>query len=111
MSDFLPNDQVDYDKLAAWAESEDGLSASNNTLPADDLKEDSNLAKAQRLIRRVGRPGLNDGDESASGEPSTTIQVRVSSDLSRRFTLYKTRHNLSTSSAMRRILDEALPSS
>ena len=104
-------DQVDFDKLAAWAESEDGLSASNNTLPADDLKEDSNLAKAQRLIRRVGRPGLNDGDEAASGEPSTTIQVRVSSDLSRRFTLFKTRNKLSTSSAVRHILDEALPSS
>lgn len=111
MSEFLPNDQVDYDKLAAWAESEDGLSTGNNTLPADNLKEDSNLAKAQRLIRRVGRPGLNDGDESASGEPSTTIQVRVSSGLSRRLALFKTRHNLSTSSAVRRILDEALPSS
>lgn len=107
----MPHDHVDYDKLAAWAESEDGLSASNNAQPADNLEEDSNLAKAQRLIRRVGRPGLNDGDESASGEPSTTLQVRVSSDLSRRLTIFKTRHNLSTSNAMRRILDEALPSS
>ncbi len=107
----MPHDHVDYDKLASWAESSDGLSASNNTEPADNLNEDSNLAKAQRLIRRVGRPGLNDGDESSSGEPSTTLQVRVSSDLSRRFTLFKTRNNLSTSNAMRRILDEALPSS
>lgn len=107
----MSHDHVDYDKLAAWAESEDGLSASNNTQPADNLEEDSNLAKTQRLIRRVGRPSLNDGDESASDEPSTTLQFRVSSDLSRRFTLFKTRNKLSTSTAMRRILDEALPSS